>query len=211
MKERGAIFTKGNRDKSRSGDKTMTRRVIIPQPVTENERYQAPPEIVSDGTLYFSSVYLNSKPRYAVGDRLYLQEPCQITGFNVCKEPCNSFTGLYLDDNQKFAIEVSEKELEKWSNRKYPNRKTSARFMYKSLARTWFEVVGVRAERVQDITPYDIMAEGRSSSISDDGDYSAGYEWFADLWDLINEKRGFGWDKNPWVFVYEYKLIDKNG
>lgn len=29
---------------------------------------------------------------------------------------------------------------------------------------------------------------------------------FIRLWDSINAKRGYGWDKNPWVWVIEFKL-----
>lgn len=32
-------------------------------------------------------------------------------------------------------------------------------------------------------------------------------EQFADLWDSLNAKRGFGWDTNPWVWVYEFERI----
>lgn len=30
---------------------------------------------------------------------------------------------------------------------------------------------------------------------------------FADLWDSINAKRGYGWDGNPWVWVISYKRV----
>ena len=43
------------------GNKTQTRRVVRPQPVTEDEKYQDPPEIISDRTLYYSSLNLNIK------------------------------------------------------------------------------------------------------------------------------------------------------
>ena len=31
---------------------------------------------------------------------------------------------------------------------------------------------------------------------------------FETLWDSINKKRGYGWDKNDWVFVYDYEKIN---
>lgn len=31
---------------------------------------------------------------------------------------------------------------------------------------------------------------------------------FGNLWNKINEARGFGWDSNPWVWVVTFKLID---
>ena len=33
------------------------------------------------------------------------------------------------------------------------------------------------------------------------------FKFFRNLWDSINKKRGYGWDKNPWVWVVEFKRI----
>lgn len=30
---------------------------------------------------------------------------------------------------------------------------------------------------------------------------------FAELWDKINKKRGFGWDSNPWVWVVQFQIV----
>jgi hypothetical protein len=32
---------------------------------------------------------------------------------------------------------------------------------------------------------------------------------FARLWDKINEKRGYGWDRNPWVWVVKFTVSDE--
>ena len=32
---------------------------------------------------------------------------------------------------------------------------------------------------------------------------------FANLWNNLNAKRGYGWDKNPWVWVYAFRRIEK--
>lgn len=32
---------------------------------------------------------------------------------------------------------------------------------------------------------------------------------FQQLWDSINAKRGYGWDKNPWVWVIEFRRVDQ--
>lgn len=38
-------------------------------------------------------------------------------------------------------------------------------------------------------------------------------EAFAWLWDSINKKSGYGWDKDPWVWRYQYEYLKdyKNG
>jgi hypothetical protein len=33
--------------------------------------------------------------------------------------------------------------------------------------------------------------------------------FFAKLWDELNAKRGYGWDKNPWVWVIEFEKVEK--
>ena len=72
-----------------------------------------------------------------------------------------------------------------------------------------FEVVSVRAERVQSISEEDAKAEGveliEGNPRRHDGlDYSSE---FASLWDSINAKRGFGWSVNPWVWVITFKRV----
>ena len=67
-------------------------------------------------------------------------------------------------------------------------------------------VTGVRVERVQEISEADAMAEGCKGKYERDGTMTESplYQFHA-LWDSINEKRGFGWDKNPWVWVIEFE------
>jgi hypothetical protein len=31
--------------------------------------------------------------------------------------------------------------------------------------------------------------------------------WYKKLWDMINAKRGYGWDKNPWVWAITFKQV----
>jgi hypothetical protein len=33
-------------------------------------------------------------------------------------------------------------------------------------------------------------------------------EQFELLWDSLNAKRGYGWDTNPWVWVYTFERCD---
>jgi hypothetical protein len=30
---------------------------------------------------------------------------------------------------------------------------------------------------------------------------------FKHVWDKLNAKRGYGWDTNPWVWVYEFERM----
>lgn len=233
MKELPVLFTADNRAKVRRGDKTQTRRVIVPQPISTE---MCPVIIVGDvyspsGYSWHSDMYGNVylKARYAVGDHLWMLEPYQIlrTWYNK-----KAVEGVYLDGDPTQpddpfsadgkAILFSDKEWERYSKRKWPHRKTSSRFMYKSLARTWVEVTDVRRERVRDISEADAKAEGIEShwdgsqmwyknylGSCDFNGYDGAIRSYETLWDSINKKRGFGRDVNPWVLVYGLKLIEK--
>lgn len=71
--------------------------------------------------------------------------------------------------------------------------------------RLLLDVKAVRVERLQDITQADAIAEGCPADPSPGRSASV---VFHDLWDSLNEKRGYGWDTNPWVWVIEFGVDD---
>lgn len=87
-------------------------------------------------------------------------------------------------------------------------------------SRITLEVVNVRVERLQDITPKDAIAEGfmptkengldtpegfRAAAAKVGGPYPRGF--FADSWDKLNANRGHSWASNPWVWVIEFNRV----
>jgi len=99
--------------------------------------------------------------------------------------------------------------------------------MPRKAARIILEVTAVRVERLQDISEIDAKAEG----IEPEHCNKCGYTWedvctegdhrlcgepepisnkirFRTLWNSINEKRGYSWESNPYVWVVEFKRID---
>jgi len=81
--------------------------------------------------------------------------------------------------------------------------------MPRGWSRITLEVKAVRVERVQEISEEDAVAEGcHSDQGSTDGQLP--HEEFRELWDLINEKRGFPWESNPWVWVVEFLPLERN-
>jgi hypothetical protein len=71
--------------------------------------------------------------------------------------------------------------------------------MPRSACRIVLEIIGIRVERLQDITEQDARAEGIDPHVADPK------EAYKDLWNKINFDRGYGWHLNPWVWVIEFK------
>lgn len=87
--------------------------------------------------------------------------------------------------------------------------------MRRADSRITLEVVGVRVERLQEITEDDARAEGVNPSdahiVIKDGDRQPDMERthrgaFACLWDGINGDRA-SWASNPWVWRVEFKVV----
>jgi hypothetical protein len=94
-------------------------------------------------------------------------------------------------------------------------------FMPRAAARIALEVTGVRVERLQDISEVDAIAEGirqhdqRNGWVNEcqlpDGKRhfdSSAYGMFRQLWDSLNAARGCGFDVNPWVWCISFKRIE---
>lgn len=96
-------------------------------------------------------------------------------------------------------------------------------FMPKEACRIFLEVTNVRVERLQDISEEDAIVEGITeyaygywhnyeSSFcggrpKTSVDYKNPIESFKTLWQSINGKES--WKANPWVWVYDFKKIER--
>lgn len=122
------------------------------------------------------------KPPYEVGDILWVRETWQqiyIFGRN---------TFLYKADPE---VETHfDGMLGKWK---------PAIHMPREAARIFLKVTAVRAERLQDITLNDLLAEGFRPAAA-----------FPQYWDYLNAKRGYSFKSNPWVWVVEFERIEVN-
>lgn len=82
--------------------------------------------------------------------------------------------------------------------------------MPKEAARIWLKVTNVRVERLQDITPKQAGEEGVTWETDNSGLYRR--MRFKQLWDSTIKKQDldkYGWDANPFVWVFEFKRIEK--
>lgn len=85
-------------------------------------------------------------------------------------------------------------------------------FMPREACRLFLKVTDVRAERLQDITEQDAIAEGISlhkygyrDYLDWDSHHTDPKESFRSLWISINGKDS--WDQNPWVWVYQFEKL----
>lgn len=87
--------------------------------------------------------------------------------------------------------------------------------MPREAARIFLRVTDVRVERLQDITPDQIDAEGCKEwaySATTGELLPSGPSWFKIAWDNTVKAKNmstYSWDANPWVWVIEFERINK--
>jgi hypothetical protein len=85
-----------------------------------------------------------------------------------------------------------------------------AREMPQWASRLTLEITGVRVEQLQAISLQDLEAEGGMwrGGASNPGP-EADREGFARWWGEVNAARGNRWERNPWVWVVEFRPVDR--
>lgn len=84
--------------------------------------------------------------------------------------------------------------------------------MPREAARIFLKVKDVRAEQLQSITMDEIRAEGLTSAAVHAWDEEIAFKEWGLLWNSTikpDDLPRYGWDANPWVWVYEFELCDK--
>jgi hypothetical protein len=195
------------------GKKTQTRRVVSPiqvpykldEPIGEDTWAAVAQNSVRYGFCVFGKTAESVAkqtfcPICSVGDRLYVREAWAKLEDNTN----NNIKGMVYraseidfygnDDEHIWADDI------KWK---------PSIHMPKKNTRIWLEVTGVRCTRLQDISAMDCIAEGieRSTAIDVHDRTVEEINKYREVWDSLNAKRGYGWDKNPWVWVIEFKKV----
>ena len=178
------------------GRKTQTRRVIKPQ--REKFRIGFQPNTWfygagDDGVIDVDGVI--GCPYGQPGDHLWIRETWQ-----RCPECGRVVYQASSNQNGKVCPNCDE-----WLGPWKPSI-----HMFREYSRLTLEVVRVRVERLHEISEEDIRAEGTPTPNPPPNKWMDDSKWratFSNLWDSINEKRGFGWGRNPWVWVVEFKRL----
>lgn len=188
MKEKGMMFKPYIIQAILDDKKSVTRRVIKPQPQIDGFGDHHKSLAIRD---------LLKKCRYGDAckkDRLYVKEAwCYYYGGKKAGQICyKADRELNKREKERDCIEL------KWK---------SPMFMPKKYARIWLELTAVRIEKLQNITEEDAEKEGagkfRYPLMSGKLTYRNGFRF---LWDSI-AKSEYKWEKNPWVYCLYFKRI----
>lgn len=90
----------------------------------------------------------------------------------------------------------------------YDIKLRSSMFMPRAIARLVFDVVGIRLERLQDISEADAVNEGYPSERATTGGKLDAFLWYRSLWKSINGPDS--WQANPPVWIYDLRPVGIN-
>ncbi|MDR1889342.1 MAG: hypothetical protein LBQ81_08225 [Zoogloeaceae bacterium] len=220
MKERPIIFSAPMVRTILEDRKNMTRQVINYLPgfrmITEFKPSDTPGYkwTFRDIQMMWHDIKELECPYGKPGDRLWVKETFatkSLVGNSIMSYP------IYRADGERMGV--------KWAPSIHMPRWAS---------RILLEITDVRVDRLQDITEEDAIAEGIKKLSKDNGrtwkygipdndglpgNDNHGWPWqewcntpidaFRKLWDSINSARGYGWKENPWVWVIEFRRIEK--
>lgn len=172
------------------GRKSMTRRVIKPQPFPK--WIECGRENIGDWQWCFYDanggygLLKQHCPYGQPGDRLWVRETwAELSQFHNLNSEIERY--IYKADEDATPL--------KWK---------PSIFMPKEAARIWLEVVNVRVERLQEITYEDCLREGMWNYGTDVDTLAA----FQELWQNLNAKRGYDWNINPWVWAISFRRVE---
>jgi hypothetical protein len=140
------------------------------------------------------------EPPWLPGDILWVREKWHVSAIG-CGGGQDTVIIAYAAGGESKMMDVSPERALYFSGK---GRGRSPLFMPREAARITLEVKSVRIERLRDITEDDARAEGVTIT-----DYRIldSKTAFVLLWDSLNAKRGYGWESNPWVWVYEFMRL----
>lgn len=202
------------------GRKTVTRRVMKPQPtLCKDGGHHWPCNVhqsmlhvereLQNGEGYWCGLAEAACPHGQPGDWLWVREAWTIdllAAYSTEKGYDSEYELRYRADDAAREIHVAPGEPDPYLAL-YDSQRGDWRpsiHMPRWASRILLEITAVRVERLHDITPNQCIAEGAWRE--KDKELGRGQEAiaaFADLW----RSTGGDWDANPWVWVIEFKRV----
>ena len=209
------------------GRKTVTRRVMKPQPKSKlcytfagshkkdigrwgypsntahefwGKEFKLPDDIAEE------ELKKKWNPPYHTDDVLYVRETwAPIYPNKESNEVCGY---IYEEDS----LEEYDKRYPDGKDYQWGGKWRPSIHMPKEAARIWLKVNDVRVERLQDITVDEIRNEGLNSMAVHAGDMEIALSEWKNLWNSTIKKSDldlYGWDASPWVWVIEFERCEK--
>ncbi|WP_434779231.1 hypothetical protein [Neisseria sp. Ec49-e6-T10] len=223
MKERPILFSSEMVRSILNDYKTNTRRV------SKLHCKLKPIQVITNSDLYHKGYHwedghgqMYKCPYGVVGDRLWVKEtfrvsPDAVIGWSTDEsQPCKGFidyraggklerTAPNIDAVEQAIVGDVDWDFltDKWR---------SSLFMPRWASRILLEITDIRYELLHDISEADALKEGITYALLPDNpqDTERAKTWFRGLWDDINGKNEDKcWQANPWVWVIEFKGVEK--
>lgn len=226
MKERPIIFSGEMVKAILDSKKTMTRRLIKFKDFATDSITPLHIELVEGRYCLFNErngwlVGYPKCPYGKVGDRLWVRE-IWIQGYD---DPLiesegddeNAVSIIYKADGKEEYRTCSAETAENWGDFSADSEMVGFKspiHMPRWASRILLEITDIRVERLNDISEEDAIKEGMPPSHASidrismqHGFNSFSQSCFAQLWDSLNDKKGYQWSSNPWVWVIEFKKV----
>ena len=217
---KGICFKENLFNKVVSREKTQTRRMVVSR--TGYFQVESRNGVIfdiwqTDDNEWCGENLIPVKPKYDEAEIVYLKEPFVVyeETYEELKTNASGLEIAYKYGNNRSIEDITGNSELKWVNKL---------FMPERYARYYIEITAVRAERLQDISEEDCVKEGIEYSpevvpigypFGAEFPYNNGFHNYTTAKEayaaLINKISGKGtWEKNPFVWVYDFKLIDKS-
>ncbi|MGN0107083.1 MAG: hypothetical protein ACI4A5_05215 [Hominilimicola sp.] len=215
------------------GRKTVTRRVIKPQPKDKIVYCLAGYRAGKWGYPAEDATYLGKKVKRAEQltteeENRYWTPPCHTGDILYVRETWCKYFGLeddivtpihgteqyyYRADGENPTAHntflVQKDGYDEYSD--YPKWRPSIH-MPKEAARIFLRITKVRTERLQDMTCLDMEKEGVIPRTVTGGEWQKWQnDYMKPIWDSTIPKKNralYGWDANPWVWVIEFERLE---
>lgn len=175
------------------GRKTVTRRIIVPQPPKDADRAElakAMPAKWREGR----PLYV--REAWRAPDTQDARSPREIGQAALAAGYPKPWCPVRYDAEQTEIGKLAELQSKAWGKGR------PSIHMPKWLSRILVRVKASRPEPLREMSEADALLEG----LPDRGDPQVNLFAFSVLWDEINGPRGFHWTSDPWVYRVEFEL-----
>ena len=226
MKERGMIFGDFSVPAILDGRKTQTRRVVKPMRGIQSQWLK--PRMINKVDKMCLG-YTNPERHFGVqmehplgGPLGWIRSPYGVVGDHLWVREAFAYRCADPQSDPEYSVMYRANGMCVVEPRWKPSI-----HMPRWASRINLEITGVRVERLQEISEEDAVAEGApfvcelcGNDVNTvegneihwacddyDDEYVSCREGFRRSWGSINAKRGYPWESNPWVWVYEFKVV----